>query len=57
MELRFVVLAPAFSSFASAKCYFEQSGKPVAFYSDKASAFRVVDARGGQRLPVRCRPG
>jgi len=48
MELRFVVSESAFSYFASTKRYLEQHGKPVAFYSDKASIFRVVDARGKQ---------
>jgi hypothetical protein len=48
MELRFGVSESAFSYFASTKRYLEQHGKPVAFYSDKASIFRVVDARGKQ---------
>jgi hypothetical protein len=48
MELRFVVSESAFSYFASTKRYLEEHGKPVAFYSDKASIFRVVDARGKQ---------
>jgi hypothetical protein len=48
MELRFAVSESAFSYFASTKRYLEQHGKPVAFYSDKASVFRVVDARGKQ---------
>jgi len=48
MELRFVVSESAFSYFASTKRYLEQHGKPVAFYSDKARIFRVVDARGKQ---------
>ncbi len=48
MELRFVVSESAFSYFASTKRYLEQHGKPVSFYSDKASVFRVVDARGKQ---------
>jgi predicted nucleic acid-binding protein len=33
---------------ASTRSYLEQHGKPVAFYSDRASIFRVVDARGKQ---------
>ena len=47
-ELRFVDSESAFSYFASTRRYLEQHGKPVAFYSDKATIFRVVDARGKQ---------
>jgi hypothetical protein len=42
MELRFVVSETAFDYFAATKSYLEHHGKPVAFYSDKASIFRVV---------------
>jgi len=31
----------AFSYFHATRCYLEQHGKPVAFYSDKAGVFRV----------------
>lgn len=48
MELRFAASESAFSYFASTRSYLERHGKPVAFYSDKASIFRVVDARGKQ---------
>lgn len=41
MELRFCVSESAFSYFAATKSYLERHGKPVAFYSDKASVFRV----------------
>jgi transposase len=49
MELRFAISESAFSYFASTRRYLERHGKPVAFYSDKASIFRVVDARGKQQ--------
>ena len=41
MELRFVASESAFDYFASTRAYLEHHGKPVAFYSDKASSFRV----------------
>ena len=41
-ELRFVASESAFDYFASTRTYLEQHGKPVAFYSDKASVFRVA---------------
>ena len=41
-ELRFVASESAFDYFASTRTYLEQHGKPVAFYSDKASIFRVA---------------
>jgi transposase len=49
MELRFVASESAFDYFASTRAYLEQHGKPVAFYSDKASIFRVAasEATGG----------
>lgn len=40
-ELRFVASESAFDYFASTRAYLERHGKPVAFYSDKASIFRV----------------
>ena len=42
MELRFVASESAFDYFASTRSYLEDHGKPVAFYSDKASIFRVA---------------
>jgi transposase len=41
MELRFVRSESAFDYFASTRAYLERHGKPVAFYSDKHSIFRV----------------
>ena len=41
MELRFCDGESTFNYFEAAKCYLERHGKPVAFYSDKASVFRV----------------
>jgi len=41
MELSFVVSESAFDYFASTRAYLERHGKPVAFYSDKATIFRV----------------
>jgi len=42
MELRFVASESAFDYFTSTRTYLEHHGKPVAFYSDKASIFRVA---------------
>jgi transposase len=41
MELRFVVSESAFDYFAATESYLGRHGKPVAFYSDKHSIFRV----------------
>jgi hypothetical protein len=41
-ELRFAASESAFDYFASTRAYLGRHGKPVAFYSDKASIFRVV---------------
>jgi hypothetical protein len=41
MELRFVASESTFAYFAALKVYLERHGKPVAFYSDKHSIFRV----------------
>jgi transposase len=41
-ELRFVASESAFDYFASTRAYLERHGKPVAFYSDQASIFRVT---------------
>lgn len=41
MELRFCPTESTFEYFASARRYLDSYGKPVAFYSDKASIFRV----------------
>ena len=49
MQLRFVASESAFDYFRSTRAYLEEHGKPVAFYSDKHSIFRVnsKDAAGG----------
>jgi hypothetical protein len=41
MELRFVVSESTFAYFEALKSYLRCHGKPVAFYSDKHSIFRV----------------
>jgi transposase len=41
MELRFVASESTFAYFEALKAYLEHHGKPVAFYSDKHSIFRV----------------
>ena len=41
MALRFVASESAFDYFASTRAYLDDHGKPVAFYSDQASVFRV----------------
>jgi len=48
MELRFVASESAFGYFASTRAYLEGHGKPVAFYSDKASIFRVGASDGAR---------
>ena len=49
MELRFVKSESTFSYFEALDSYLLQHGRPVAFYSDKHSVFRVAkeDARNG----------
>jgi len=49
MALKFVESESAFAYFAATREYLERHGKPVAFYSDKASVFRVNNpqATGG----------
>ena len=41
MELRFVASESTFAYFEALKAYLHRYGKPVAFYSDKHSIFRV----------------
>lgn len=41
MQLLFVHSESTFSYFTATRAYLEQHGKPIAFYSDKASIFRV----------------
>lgn len=52
MQLRFVVSESAFDYFRGTGDYLRTHGKPVAFYSDKHSIFRVnnKDAIGGDRV-------
>jgi len=52
MHLRFVASESAFDYFRSTRAYIEVHGKPVAFYSDKHSIFRVnnKDAIGGDGM-------
>jgi transposase len=45
LELRFVLDETFFAYGEAAREYFERSGKPVAFYSDKHGIFRVNQAR------------
>src|ERR1700756_6010835 len=49
MPLRFVAAESAFYFFRATRSYLETHGKPIAFYSDKHSIFRVntKDAAGG----------
>ena len=42
MELRFVKSESTFDYFEATRSYLERHGKPVAFYSDQASVFRVT---------------
>jgi transposase len=50
MELRFARSESTFDYFTATRSYLERHGKPVAFYSDKASIFRVnaKDPKGGE---------
>jgi hypothetical protein len=52
MQLRFVASESAFDYLRATRGYLEAHGKPVAFYSDKHSIFRVnkKDAEGGDRI-------
>lgn len=49
MQLRFVASESTFTYFEATRSYLEQHGKPLAFYSDKASIFRINNkqAAGG----------
>jgi len=51
-ELRFVASESAFDYFASTRAYLERYGKPVAFYSDKASIFRVSGSQTRQTAGI-----
>jgi transposase len=52
MQLRFVPSESAFSYFEALQGYLEAHGRPLAFYSDKHSVFRVAkkDPKGGQGM-------
>ena len=52
MQLRFVSPESTFSYFDALQGYLGAHGRPVAFYSDKHSVFRVTkaDAKGGQGM-------
>jgi winged helix-turn helix protein len=52
MQLRFVASESAFDYFRATRAYLETHGKPVAFYSDKHSIFRVnnKDAAAGEGI-------
>ncbi len=52
MELRFVKSESTFSYFEALEGYLHEHGRPVAFYSDKHTVFRVAkeDAKGGARI-------
>ena len=51
-QLRFVASESAFDYFRATRAYLETHGKPVAFYCDKHSIFRVnnKDAAGGEGI-------
>lgn len=52
MQLHFVKSESTFTYFEATRGYLEQHGKPLAFYSDKASIFRInnKNAAGGKGL-------
>lgn len=52
MHLRFVTSESAFAYFQATREYLERHGKPIAFYSDKHSVFRVskTHAAGGDGM-------
>lgn len=52
MQLRFVKSESAFSYFEALRGYLDAHGRPLAFYSDKHSVFRVAktEAKGGQGM-------
>jgi hypothetical protein len=58
MELKFVESESAFAYFAATREYLERHGKPVAFYSDKASVFRINQPRavGSEAQPLQPPP-
>jgi len=49
MALHFTATESTFSYFEATRVYLERYGKPVAFYSDRASVFRPTHSRTGAR--------
>ena len=49
MVLHFTATESTFSYFEATRAYLERYGKPVAFYSDKASVFRPTHTQTGDR--------
>src|SRR3954447_25853430 len=49
MALHFTATESTFSYFEVTRAYLERHGKPVAFYSDRASVFRPTYSRNGAR--------
>jgi transposase len=49
MTLHFTATESTFSYFEATRVYIERHGKPVAFYSDRASVFRPTYSRNGAR--------
>ncbi|BEU26914.1 transposase (plasmid) [Paraburkholderia sp. 22B1P] len=52
MHLHFTVSESTFSYFEATRAYVELHGKPMAFYSDRASVFRPTHTQTGDRLAV-----
>jgi hypothetical protein len=50
MALHFTATESTFSYFEATRVYLERYGKPVAFYSDRASVFRPTYSRNGARV-------
>jgi len=57
MQLHFVPTESAFTYFEATRSYLEHHGKPVAFYSDKASIFRPVTKPEFGERGVTVQPG
>lgn len=55
MHLHFAEVESTFSYFTATRAYLERHGKPLAFYSDKASVFRSnhKEPQGGDGYPLR----
>jgi hypothetical protein len=52
MALHFTATESTFSYFEATRAYVELHGKPMAFYSDRASVFRPTHTQTGDRLAV-----